>query len=70
MTLFAIFYSWNFTIEKGLSQSVNPSLLTLVALILLIAKYMFYGKKVRIVQLIGAFVSILGIIVLYMSMSK
>lgn len=54
----------------GFSSSINTSLLTLIAFFTLVALYLFFGKRIRILQKCGLFVSLIALIILTMSMTK
>jgi len=50
-------------------QSINTSLLSLIALILLLAGYLGFGLQIRFRQTIGAFMVIVGAVSMYIALS-
>ena len=56
--------------QYGIVQSINTSLLSLIALILLMAAYFGFGVHVRMQQTIGAFIVIVGSLCMYIALSS
>ena len=50
-------------------QSINTSLLSCIALILLLAGYLGFGLQVRFRQTMGAFMIIVGAVSMYITLS-
>ena len=51
-------------------QSINTSLLSLIALILLMSAYFGFGVHVRMLQTIGSFIVIVGSLCMYIALSS
>ena len=67
--LISFFYIQQMSYQYGVVQSINTSLLSLVALVLLMAAYFGFGIHVRMQQTIGAFITIVGSLCMYIALS-
>ena len=56
--------------KYDIMQSINTSLLSLIALILLMAAYFGFGVHVRMLQTIGSFMVIVGSLCMYIALSS
>ena len=68
--LISFFYIQQMSFQYGIMQSINTSLLSLIALILLMAAYFGFGVHVRMQQTIGAFIVIVGTLCMYIALSS
>ena len=68
--LISFFYIQQMSFQYGIMQSINTSLLSLIALILLMAAYFGFGVHVRMLQTIGSFIVIVGSLCMYIALSS
>ena len=67
--LISFFYIQQKSFQFGMMQAINTSLLSLVALLLLMAAYFGFGVHVRFQQTVGAFIVIVGSLCMYIALS-
>ena len=67
--LISFFYTQQLSFEYGVLQSINTSLLSIIALFLLMAAYFGFGVQVRLQQTIGAFIIVVGYLCMYIALA-
>jgi drug/metabolite transporter (DMT)-like permease len=66
---FSLFYTYELTSQTKINCSLNTSFLTLLSFFILTCQYIFFGKKIRLLQLLGSVLAIMGVVVVYMAVS-
>ncbi|CDW90891.1 UNKNOWN [Stylonychia lemnae] len=64
------FYSLDEILRLGFNTSISTSILSLLSMFTVLFHYLFFGKRVAIIQKFGLFVSLLAFILLLMSLSE
>ena len=66
--LISFFCIQKMSFQYNLVQSINTSLLSLIALLILMVAYFGFGAHVRMQQTIGAFIVIVGSLCMYIAL--
>jgi drug/metabolite transporter (DMT)-like permease len=64
-----LFFSYEQAVELKISSSTNTGLMTLISLFLVFCDFVFFGSKVKAMQVFGIFLSIIGLVIIFMALS-